>query len=1029
MAPRGRSRNLVSTPNAGLRRSADARQECPLDRVAYVMMGKVRSPFARCLTMFVVACAQVAAAQTAKYEGLRIAGVEFVPPEQPLTEKELSAILPLTKGAPLRMADVHTAIERLYATGDYEDIQVDAEQAGDGVTVRILTKNSWFIGNVAAQGHISDPPNRGQLVNATRLTLGQPFYESEVAPAQTEMQRLLEANGLYESQIRPEVSYDPKTQQVSIHYVVESGPRAHFTTPSITGDAKMPAQQILDAAHWRRWLIGGWRTVTQQRIRKGLTGVRSLYEKRGRLEARVSLKGIQYDADTRQGRPELDIDAGPQVRVSAVGVKLSQGKIRSYVPVFEEHTLDESLLIEGTRNLRDYFQSQGYFDAEVEFKRQRILDDKAAIDYLINPGTRHKLVAIEIHGNRYFNTGAIRERMILMKASFLQFRHGRYSESMLRRDEDAIGSLYQSNGFRDASVTHRTVDKYNGKAGDLAVFIDIKEGPQYIVHSLEVEGIAKLDKARVLEQLSSAEGQPFSEYNVAVDRDTILEQYSAKGFPNATFEWSSKPASQPHQVDLKFIVHEGDQQFVRDILISGLAGTRRSLVNSNLELKPGDPLSPTAMRDTQHRLYDLGVFARVDTAIQNPDGDTQEKYVLFDMEEAGRYSIATGFGAEFARIGGCTQCLDAPQGQTGFAPDFTLGVSRLDLCGLGHSLSLQGRVSTLEQRGLISYTAPRVHNDPKLTLSFTVLYDDSKDVRTFTAQREEASVQLSQRLSKAITFLYRYTYRHVTVDQSTLKISPLLIPLFSQPDRVGEGSWSMVQDRRDDPIETHKGIYNTLDVAVAPKGLGSQITFGRFLGRNATYHPIGRKYVLARNTSFGIVHPLYGTENPMTAIALPEHFFSGGASSERGFPDLQAGPRDTVTGFPLGGTALLMNQTEFRFPLLGENIGGVLFHDMGNVFSSFSHISFRTDQHGLSDFDYMNHSVGFGVRYRTPIGPVRLDLAYSINPPRFFGFSGSFTDLLNAGVTPCSPPPGQIDRCVAQGISHFQFFFSIGQTF
>ena len=114
------------------------------------------------------------------------------------------------------------------------------------------------------------------------------------------------------------------------------------------------------------------------------------------------------------------------------------------------------------------------------------------------------------------------------------------------------------------------------------------------------------------------------------------------------------------------------------------------------------------MRDTQRQLYDLGVFARVDTAIQNPDGDTADKYVLYDMEEARKYSIAMGFGAEFARIGGCSTCLEAPQGETGFAPDATLDVSRLNLWGLGHSLSFRGRVSTLEQRALINYTAPRV---------------------------------------------------------------------------------------------------------------------------------------------------------------------------------------------------------------------------------------------------------------------------------------------------------------------------------
>ncbi|HXM46193.1 MAG TPA: POTRA domain-containing protein [Bryobacteraceae bacterium] len=980
------------------------------------------------LTASLLACAQMLWAQTPKYEGQPIADIQFVPPEQPLTAAELANVVPLKKGAPLRLADVHAAIERLYATGAFEDIQVDAESAplpSLGVTVRIITRNSWFVGNVAMVGRISDPPNAGQLVNITRLNLGQPFSEADVAPAQTAIERLLESNGLHQSQVHPEVSYDRQTQQVSIHFVVDSGPRAHFTTPGISGDPKMPLQDIVKATHWRRWLIGGWRTVTQSRVNNGVEDVRSKYERRGRFEARVSLKSMDYDADTRLSKPLLDIDAGPEVEVHAVGAKVSQGKLRSLVPVFEEHSVDDSLLLEGERNLRDYFQSQGYFDAEVEFKPQRVVNDKATIDYLINPGERHKLVLIDIQGNKYFRTNAIRERMFLMRASLLQFRRGRYSGALLRRDEQSIASLYQSNGFRDVDVTHKIVDGYKGKPDNLAVFISIQEGPQYFIHSLDVQGAAKLDKAQLLSALSSVEGQPFSEYNVAVDRDTILQQYSAKGFPNATFEWSSKPASGPHQTDLTYVIHEGQQEFVREILISGLQNTRRSLVDSKMLLKAGDPLSPTAMRETQRKLYDLGVFARVDTAIQNPDGDTSEKYVLYDMEEARKYSIATGFGAEFARIGGCTTCLESPQGQSGFAPDATLDVSRLDLWGLGQSLSFRGRVSTLEQRALINYTAPRIHGNDKLTLSFTTLYDNSKDVRTFTAQRFESSVQLSDRLSKSITLLYRYTYRHVTVDQSTLKISPYLIPLFSQPDRVGETSWSMIQDRRDDPIETHKGIYNTLDISLAPRAFGSEISFGRLLGRNATYHPIGKKFVLARTTSFGIVHPLQNVADPNTAIPLPEHFFSGGATSERGFPDLQAGPRDMTTGFPLGGTALLMNQTELRFPLL-QNVGGVLFHDMGNVYSSPSAISFRTDQHGMSDFDYMNQAVGFGIRYRTPIGPIRLDLAYSINPPRFIGFAGSLSDLLSAGPEPCNTQPY---NCIPQSISHFQFFFSIGQTF
>ena len=131
-------------------------------------------------------------------------------------------------------------------------------------------------------------------------------------------------------------------------------------------------------------------------------------------------------------------------------------------------------------------------------------------------------------------------------------------------------------------------------------------------------------------------------------------------------------------------------------------------------------------------------------------------------------------------------------------------------------------------------------------------------------------------------------------------------------------------------------------------------------------------------------------------------------------------------GFPLGGTALLFNQTEVRFPLIGENIGGVIFHDMGNVFSGVRDISFRVRQHDLQDFDYMVHSVGIGFRYRTPVGPARLDLAWSINPPSFFGFKGTQQELINAGVNPCAT---SFALCQQQNVRHFQWSLSLGQAF
>jgi outer membrane translocation and assembly module TamA len=233
-------------------------------------------------------------------------------------------------------------------------------------------------------------------------------------------------------------------------------------------------------------------------------------------------------------------------------------------------------------------------------------------------------------------------------------------------------------------------------------------------------------------------------------------------------------------------------------------------------------------------------------------------------------------------------------------------------------------------------------------------------------------------------------------------------------------SGSFLGDRRDDPTDAHRGMYNTVDFGVAAKYLGSRRSFTRLLATSATYKTLRGQYVIAQRTQFGWIAP-FAVERDVIAtqsIPLPERFFGGGSTSHRGFPDNQAGPRDAFSGFPLGGNALLMHNTEFRFPLLGANIDGVLFHDMGNVYSSLSKISFRVHQKDLRDFDYMVHAVGFGVRYRTPVGPVRIDLSYGMNPPRFFGYKGTTEEVL-AGTAPR----------VEQGVSHFQFFFSIGQAF
>jgi len=977
--------------------------------------------------------------QTSQFEGKPIVDMSYDPPQQPLAPADLKRVQVLERGAAFKSSDVAEAIDRLFATGRYTDIQVDAEPAGSGVALRFLTKSARFFGHVEADGRISNPPNAALLVNAAQLELGTPFEPDLLAAAEKNIQHLFISNGLYEANVRLETIDDPDHQQVAVRIVVDSGPRARYEMPVLRGDTKLSDLTILRATGWRIRFIGRWRKVAQNLTRGGTDGVAKKYQKEDRLTASVDLVSLDYDPDTLRVKPTLQITAGPKIEIKALEAHVSKGRLKRYVPIYQEGAVDPDLLVEGQRNLRDYFQAKGYPDVDISFRQLPPQNDQETIEYLISRGPRRKLVRVAIQGNRYFDATTIRERLLLEPATFYM-RWGRYSDAFRNNDEETIANLYKANGFRDVKVTSRIANTVGGKSGQIEAVFAISEGPQWTISHLEITGLTHVDVKKLSGVLSAGDGQPYSDVGVAEDRGKILTACASAGFRNAAFQFVAAPGK-PHQVTLRYMVTEGTQEFVRGVVVNGLKVTEPDLVARNLHIHEGDPLSLPQGRETQRQLYDLGVFAEIDTAIQNSDGDEVYKNVIFDFTEAHRYNINVGVGAEIAQLGATTTTLSEPTGGTGFSPRLSVNLNRLNMFGLGHTLALQTVVSTLEQKVGLSYIIPRLFNTPGRSLTFSVLYDTARDIRTFASHREEGSVQYAQKFTRGTAGLLRFAYRRVST--SDVVIPALLIPQLLQPVRIGIISGNLVQDHRDNPTDPHAGMYNTLDAGLASSIFGSQRNFTKLLVRNATYHRLTKNVVLARQITFGTILP-FNTPAGLTAsdaVPLPERFFGGGNISLRAFPENQAGPRDTgspagpggtatePTGFPLGGNAVLISNIELRFPLIGQNIGGVLFHDAGNIYSSVDDISFRFHQRNLDGFNYMVHAVGFGIRYKTPVGPIRVDLAYSINPPRFDGFQGTVQQLLA-----CNPnlPPSQLPpqcQSVVQGISHFQYFFSIGQTF
>ena len=790
------------------------------------------------------------------------------------------------------------------------------------------------------------------------------------------------------------------------------GNHARVGRVTVSGPAGFSVGQIQDIAKMH---TGDY--VTVQRVSRALDRLRKKYQKQDRLLSQVAISSRTYRPQSNTVDYAFEIEPGPKVEIAVEGLKISRSQIKKNVPVYEENALDDDLLNEGRRNLLNYVQGLGYFDAKVTVKKNPMSAGEMRVTYNIDAGERHKLVKLAITGNHVFSEDLLRARMQIQPAGrFLA--HGRYSQSLLNADvRNLIANPYRANGFLDATITPKVEDNYQGGENDLAITLQIEEGPQTRVGTLQIVG-NETALTSPLPALNISPGQGFSYSKINEDREIILNYYFNNGFPNATFEASAKRSTTDPSGPGRHLYGPPRGTSHRGPCVHGWtephAPVHRAARNPD---QAGRSLSQIDMLNTQKRLYDLGIFSQVDTAVQNPESSERKKNVLVNVQEASRYTFNYGLGLEF-QTGQPSSSGNQPLGETGVSPRVSFGVTRLNFRGRNHTVNLKANVGGLQQRGLMSYDAPRLFNNPNWRLTFTAFYDNTVDVTTFTSQRLEGSVQAEQIINKASIMTYRLTYRRVRANDISKTVSSDQIPLLSLPTRVAIPNFTYIRNKRDNDLETTKGNYTTVDGGVADSHFGSETDFGRLLIQNSTYYSIGRKrnsdqkFVLARSTRIGVELPYGNTIMPQPGgdcptpqiyvLPLAERFFAGGGNSHRGFGLNQAGPRDPNTGFPLGGTALFVNNIELRMPpptlpFFQDNISFAIFHDAGNVFTNahdLFHNLLRWSQrdpdfcmHSATakqcDYNYISHAIGIGVRYKTPVGPVRFDFGYNLNPPAF----------------------------------------------
>ena len=1011
---------------------------------------------------------------------VRFQGVEFS------AHNAIFAELQQKAGQPLDPAKVRADLRRLFATGRYRDISVYAEQNGSGLTLVFAGSPRYFVGRVTILG-VKSERLASLLEFATKLDPGSAFTSSELPAAVEGVKQSLAENGYYQPTVEVATTLDNENQQVNAAFTVNTGPQARIGAVSVGGpDPGMNVETFRKQGHLNCARLATIFNkhcdpkVGRDTTTNALSGVRSYYQKQNHLEGTISLQQSTYAAaPRRQVDYSFSANQGPVVRVVVNGAKLSRSRTRLLVPVFEEGAVDIDLLNEGAFNIKDYLQQKGYFDVSDSVQLLGNGTPNVVVQYTVQTGTPHKVTRVVLKGNKYFDRDTLGDLLRVKKAD--RYNHsGRFSAQLVAADVNSIESLYRANGFSHVKATETVKDIDNGPGGlplktaQIEVTFAIDEGPQQKFGVVKLTGVDPAREAAIRHMLSAQTGQPYSLITLSSDRDEVLSYYLSNGFDHARIEiQQSVESADPTRTDVSLNVTEGQQVFIDHVLLSGIVHTRPSVVQSQVLVHPGDPLDQAALLQTQRNLYNLALFNEVNADIQDPTGNAPSKNVLVQLTEARRWDVTYGFGFEAqtgtpAVIPGETRGTTAAQnGKAGVSPRVSLDVSRINLRGSQNSLTLHTAYGLLETIATLSLNSPNLLGHPNLTGTVSGGYSNVQNITTFASSTLQGDFRVTQKVKRADNFIYDFQYRRVSVDPNSLEITPNLIPQLSEPVTVGGPGITYFHDTRDpSPLNAGKGQYFSIQEFIATSKFGSGTDFNKVDISHSSYYTFGkRKYVFARNLRVGFENSFGPNPNATTsqigvattacagtllqtnptcsAIPLPERLYAGGATSHRGFGINDAGPRDLTTGYPVGGSGAVVNTFELRLPpptlpLVGDSISFVLFHDMGNAFQypgdmfksikNFHQPNRGTCRNllgplltangqaanavGTCSFNYYSHAVGLGLRYNTPVGPIRVDFSWNLNPPIYPVFDD---------YTGAAPHVGQA--------SHFNFFFSIGQSF
>lgn len=932
--------------------------------------------------------------QAPSYEGLQVGSVAVVANPH-LNAEQYRPLITQQAGEPFSKEKIQESIDALKRTRAFSKVDLKVEPGPDGLKLSFVLEPAYYMGMLEfpeAIKHFSYT----RLLQVANLPDQTVFKQNDLENAEKALVKFFQDHGFFHAKVHTDVRLDDANQLAHLTFNSDLGPHAHVGKVEVRGSTPQENRKLESTlrslkARFTGALLKHGKPYSPRRIQSATALIKAELSKQHYPDNKIVINPPVYHPETNLADVAFTVDTGPVIDIRIEGASLTwipfqSGRLKKkLISIYDEGSVDPDIIEESRRNLTDYFQRKGYFDVKVN-TNSRQQNGKTILTFQIDKGTKYSVTEVAFTGNHALNSHDLADQ-VSVKERTRFISHGLYSEKLLRASAKNLESFYKDHGFEQAKVTPQAVQHDRG----IHITFKIAEGDRTIVSSLRVEGNKSIPTNQLVFKrrgFELKEGKPYSPRGLNDDRNRIAAKYLDRGFLNSEVRTIvTRHPDDPHQVDVTYQVTENQQVRISHVVYMGYRHTRLSFIQKSANLAPEEPLSQGKLLEGESNLYDDGIYDWSSISPRKDITTQADEEALVKVHEAKRNSITYGLGFEVSRRGGNVPSGSvavpglptvglkvAPSGNTFASPRGSIEYTRLNIRGLGETAAISLLLARLDQKAIATYTDPRFRGSSWQALT-SLSAERTTENPLFQARLADASLQFQRFLDRKKTRQLQIRY-----DFNRTKLSQLIVPeLVLPPDRNVQLSYvssTIIEDTRDKPLDAHRGIYSTVDFRLVPSALGSSASFTRLLSQYAFYKPV-HGMVFANSIRLGLAAPYGGSDVPTS-----ERFFAGGSTTLRGFPINEAGPVRYIPfcsgstcqniAIPIGGNQMFILNSELRYPIpIISNLGGVIFYDGGNVYNRINFADFVNN--------YTN-TIGIGLRYNTPIGPVRFDIGHNVNP-------------------------------------------------